>query len=220
MAGRGAVEEQDKTPIPGVFMLTKELTWAPAVDPMHFDRPTIIGTGLGRSFARELLRARPGTRIGLIPAAFGGSALDEWQPGTNHFKNAVARARAAMKNGQLRGILWHQGEADSADESKARSYRQRFAVMLSALRAELGAGLPVVAGQLGEFLRDREGNPSPFSGVVNEQLATLPLHLDRVAFASSASLGHKGDVVHFDSPGLRELGRRYALAFRSLDPAW
>ena len=35
MAGRGPVEAQDKEIIPGVFMLNKEMAWAPAVDPLH-----------------------------------------------------------------------------------------------------------------------------------------------------------------------------------------
>src|SRR5687767_14018933 len=39
MAGRGAVEEADKKPLPRVFMFTKEKAWAPAVDPQHFDKP-------------------------------------------------------------------------------------------------------------------------------------------------------------------------------------
>ena len=74
MAGRGVIEEQDRVPFPRVFTLTKEETWVPAVEPIHFDRPDRLGTGLGRSFGRVLAEAAPGARIGLIPAAMGGSA--------------------------------------------------------------------------------------------------------------------------------------------------
>src|SRR5687768_14861689 len=42
MAGRGVVEEADKVPHPGVLVFTKENAWAPAVDPLHFDK-TIAG---------------------------------------------------------------------------------------------------------------------------------------------------------------------------------
>jgi len=35
MAGRGAIEEQDKQPPPRVLKFTKEKTWAAGVDPPH-----------------------------------------------------------------------------------------------------------------------------------------------------------------------------------------
>src|SRR5579859_1025303 len=81
MAGRGPVEAQDKEVIPRVFMLNKEMAWVPAVDPLHFDKPAVAGVGLGRTFAKTMLRNNPSASIGLIPAAFGGTSLDEWKPG-------------------------------------------------------------------------------------------------------------------------------------------
>lgn len=217
MAGRGVVEEADRAPIPGVFMLNKELAWVPAVDPMHFDRPERIGVGLGRSFAHTLLKANPNAAIGLIPAAVGGTSLDQWSPDGELFADAVRRAKAAQKSGVLRGILWHQGENDATREADARSYRERWTKMISALRQQLGAAeTPVVVGQLGEFLLpDR-----PLSAVVNEQLATIPLTVPLTTFVSSARLTDKGDRIHFNSAAYREFGRRYALAFLSLDPGW
>jgi hypothetical protein len=49
MAGRGAVEEPDRTPHARVLVLTQAGAWAPAVDPLHFDKP-VAGTGLGKTF--------------------------------------------------------------------------------------------------------------------------------------------------------------------------
>jgi hypothetical protein len=217
MAGRGTVEETDRVPIPGVFALNKELVWVPAVDPLHFDRPQRIGVGIGRSFARTLLETNPSAVIGLIPAAVGGTSLAQWSPEGELFADAVRRAKAARKSGVLRGILWHQGESDSTQEADGRSYRERWIKMISALRQELGApDVPVVVGQLGEFLLpDR-----PLSAIVNEQLAAIPLTAPFTAFASSARLADQGDRVHFNSGSYREFGRRYALAFLSLDPSW
>jgi hypothetical protein len=149
MAGRGAVEETDRVPIPGVYTLNKELAWVPAVDPLHFDRPERIGVGIGRSFARTLLDAYPNTTIGLIPAAMGGSSLAQWSPDGELFADAVRRAKAAQKSGVLRGILWHQGESDSQKEGDAQSYRERWTAMITALREQLGTpDAPVVVGQL------------------------------------------------------------------------
>lgn len=213
MAGRGVVEDHDRQPVEGIFMLDAELSWKPAVHPMHYDKPAIAGVGLGRSFANTLRKINPKHTIGLVPAAMGGSALDEWKPDGKLYQNAVARAKAAMKSGRLRAILWHQGESDSSDEARAYSYGQRWLEMITNLRSDLGV-VPVVVGHLGEFLK------APYGRVVNEQIAMLPLSMPRVAFATSQSLTHKGDFVHFDSKSLREFGRRYALAYLMFDPDW
>lgn len=211
MAGRGAVEAQDQRPHPRVFMLTKELAWVPAVDPMHFDKPAIIGTGLGKTFGTVLADADPAAVIGLVPAAFGGSALGEWTPGSLHYVNAVARTKEALKHGRLAGILWHQGEADSAPE-KAATYAVRFAKLIAHLRADLDAQeVPVVVGETGRFRAD--------SGAINAAIAGLPQFVPRCAFVSVEGLADKGDKIHFDSPAFRELGRRYAAAWLTLQPA-
>jgi hypothetical protein len=213
MAGRGKPEPQDQQPLPHIFTFNEKMEWAPAVDPLHFDKPEIAGVGLARSFAKVLLEAHPSESIGLIPAAFGGSALNEWNADGRHYTNALRRARAAMKSGQLRGILWHQGEADSSKEELARSYGERFAKLAERLRTDLQApNVPIVVGQLGRFFQ------APFASVVNEQLALIPLSVAATAFVSSEGLTDKGDHVHFDTPSVREFGRRYALAFLSLDP--
>jgi hypothetical protein len=54
---------------------------------------------------------------------------------------------------------------------------------------------------------------------VNEQLATLPTLAPRTAIVESTGLKHKGDVVHFDTPSLREFGKRYAAAMKQLQEA-
>ena len=210
MAGRGDLEAQDQTPMDGVFALNKDLAWTPAVDPLHWDKP-IAAVGLGRSFASTLRKYGAAGQVGLIPAAFGGTSLEEWSPGGKLFADAIARSKAAAPAGRLRGILWHQGEAECDKEDKARTYAARFVMIVTALRAELGVPeSPLVVGQLGGFFKGQ------FAPVVNEQLATAPLWLTKSGFVSSAGLGHKGDEVHFNSAGLRELGRRYALAWMAL----
>ena len=215
MAGRGVVEAQDKVPIARVYMLTKELEWKPAVDPLHFDKPAVAGVGVGRAFARELAKSNPTASIGLIPAAFGGTSLEEWTPGGKLYSDAVARTRAAMKSGKLRGILWHQGEADAGKEENAKSYLDRWTQVIGSLREDLNAAnVPVMVGQLGEFYS------GAFARTVDEQLAIIPLKVPLAAFVSSAGLKPKSDNVHFDAPSLREFGRRYAHAFLMLDPSW
>lgn len=218
MAGRGAVEAADKTPHPRVLKFTKEMTWAPAVDPLHFDK-SAAGVGLGSSFGRAMADANPDVTIGLIPAAVGGTPLGRWEKDKDLYKQGLERARAAMKNGTLKGILWHQGESDSGKEETAQSYRDRLAKMVVDLRADLGAGeVPFVAGKLGEFLDEKikDGKPTSYWKTVNAQIGTLPEKAPNTAAVDSTGLKDKGDKVHFDSPSLREFGKRYAAAMLKL----
>lgn len=213
MAGRGAVEAEDKVPAARVLMLTKDLQWAPAVDPIHFDKPERIGTGLGRTFGALIAESDPEAVIGLVPAAFGGSALDEWKPGSPHYGNAVARAKEALKHGRLAGILWHQGESDRKPELVA-SYAVRFAAMIAQLRADLDAqDVPVIVGEIGRFC--------PNEGPVNAAIRQLPVMVPHCALVSSEGLAgrpEEPEVVHFTTPAYRELGRRYAEAWLGLQP--
>jgi hypothetical protein len=217
MAGRGVVEEADKTPPPRVLKFTKENAWAPAIPPLHFDKP-IAGVGLGSSFGRVMAESNPDATIGLIPCAVGGTPLSRWSKGGDLYAQALERAKLALKDGTLKGILWHQGEGDSGNERLATTYGERLAKMVKDLRADLGAGeVPFVAGKLGEFLKreDKDGKPSLWPKV-NEQIGALPKSVPNAAAVESTGLKHKGDVVHFDTPSLREFGQRYAEAMKRL----
>jgi hypothetical protein len=215
MAGRGVVEEADKKPHPQVNMFNKENTWVQAVDPLHFDKP-IAGVGLGSSFGRAMADADPEIVIGLIPCAVGGTPLARWQKGKDLYEQALVRAKLAMKEGTLKGILWHQGEGDSKREEDAKSYGERLAKMVTDLRDDLGAGdVPFVAGRLGEFLKAKEGKPVYFD-VVNQGIDSIATRVAKAASVSSEGLKHKGDGVHFDSASLREFGKRYAAAMQKL----
>jgi len=208
MSGRGHLTPADRTPHPRVFMLNQELAWVPAIDPMHFDKPASVGAGLGLTFGRVVADARPHATIGLVPAAFGGSALDEWQPGQLHYVEAVKRAREAMKRGRLVGILWHQGESD-VDPAKTATYAVRFQKMIAQLRADLDASdVPLVVGELGRFRPQNTG--------MNAVLAALPKTVPHCAFVSAEGLVDRGDKLHFDTPSLHEFGRRYAAAWLAL----
>lgn len=222
MAGRGDVEARDRQPVEGLYSLSAEGKWIPAVDPVHYDKPKVAGVGLARSFGQTLMAARAGAQIGLIPAAFGGSLLEEWLPGGKHYVEALRRAGVARAAGTIRGLLWHQGESDSNEETRARTYLERFLKVVEGFRRDLEAPeLPVVVGQLGGFLRTAGVEFStPYAGQVNRQLAEAAAVCARTAFVPSGGLAHRGDELHFNAPSLRELGRRYAHAYLMLDPTW
>ncbi|WP_396624589.1 sialate O-acetylesterase [Luteitalea sp.] len=219
MAGRGKVEPVDTTPIPRVLMLDRARAWVPAVDPMHFDKP-VAGTGLGRSFAARVLESSPGTTIGLIPTAVGGTRIDLWQPGaydeatkSHPWDDALARAAAALPSGTLKAILWHQGESDATPEL-APVYEAKLHALIARFRASLNAPtLPFIVGQLGQY------PDVPWDDArrtVDAAHRALPAKVAHTAFVASDGLVHNGDRVHFDSASLREFGRRYANAYERL----
>jgi len=219
MAGRGAVEEQDKRPHPRVLMFNKAGQWAPAVDPLHFDK-SVAGTGLGKTFGIRIAEADPTICVGLIPCAVGGSPIDTWRPGafypptkSHPWDDAMRRARLALKSGVLKGILWHQGESDSTDVL-APAYEAKLHDLIVRLRRELGAAeVPFLAGQMGQF-PDRPWDDAYRQ--VDKAQRDLAAKVPHTAFVSSAGLRHKGDKVHFDAASYRELGKRYAEAFIKL----
>ena len=207
MAGRGELAKDPTPADPNIFMLSKDCEWVPARHPIHFDKP-VAGVGLALEFAHQIKKEFPSSRVGLIPCAIGGSSLDEWQPGTVNYAEAVRRTREALKNGRLAGILWHQGESD-VEAHKRTTYFKRFSSMIMQLRKDLKAPLvPLVIGELGDFRKEHV----EFNRQIPSIAGSVPLCL----FAHSDGLKDKGDTLHFDAPSLEKLGQRYAEAYLKL----
>jgi hypothetical protein len=209
MAGRGTVDPTEQ-PDPHIFSLGKDMKWQLARDPLHFDKKQ-AGVGPGLSFARALVKNDPGITIGLVPAAVGGSSLDQWAPGGKLYTDALARAHTAMQSGTIAGILWHQGESDS-DPAKVATYGARFAAMITALRKDLGSGnIPVIMGELGRFrLRNA-------SGAFNAALPSIASGVPNCGYVTSEGLTDRGDHLHFDTASQHTLGQRYAAEYLKLE---
>lgn len=204
MAGRGKMTAEDRQPVANVYSLDAQGAWRPAAHPLHFDKPKAAGVGLGLDFALAMQRESPKATIGLIPSAFGGTRLDQWEKGDELYENAIKRVKIAMRCGVLKGVLWHQGESDSKQEL-APTYGARLAQLIASLRADLGdENLPIVVGEMGRFRI-----PAPTT-LINAQLNEAAEQIPRVGCASSVELNHNGDSTHFDAASLKEFGRRYA----------
>jgi len=214
MAGRGELEDTDRTPHPRVFVLDKNDDWVIATEPLHYDKPQVRGTGPGLAFGKEIAERNPDIRVGLVPTAVGGSGIQTWEPGGYHeqtglypWDDAVHRLRVAMKSGELKAILWHQGESDSRPE-RAPLYEARLHDLIRRFRDLAGDDqLPFIIGQLGQFKEWTEERE-----LVNAVHESVPMHFEHTRFISSDGLDHIGDKTHFDAESARELGRRYAAA--------
>lgn len=206
MAGRGKpLTAEDTTPHARVVVFNKDRNWVPAADPLHFDKPPVVGVGLGLTFAKTLAEADPTITIGLVPAAFGGSPISDWSREGKHYVAAIARAKAALASGKLAGILWHQGESDSSTTEKAAVYQAKLDRLVADLRADLSApDVPFIVGTLADSAKG-VGAPT-----INQALRSLPERVEHTGCALAEGLTMSKDNIHFDAKSYREFGRRYA----------
>lgn len=221
MAGRGTVEDGDRRTTPGVYALAAGGGWALARDPLHFDKPRVVGVGPGLAFGKAMRAARPGRAVGLVPGAVGGTSITRWVPGgydgatdSHPYDDAVARAHAVLdaQGATLAGVLWHHGESDSSRMS-ADEYETRLVALVGRLRAEFGdPGLPFVAARLAPYYVARR----PGAVNINAAIDRLPSRLPATAVVATEGLVDGGDGTHLDAASARELGRRYAAASQRL----
>lgn len=216
MAGRGKVEAIDTVTYPQIWMLTKDDKWVPAKEPLAFDKPAVVGVGPGFSFAKEISWNDLTATILLVPSAVGGTKIDLWKPGaydsatkTHPYDDAVRRAKIAMQSGELKGIIWHQGESDSNPllsggyETKLRDLIQRF-------RHDLNAeNIPFILGEVSNFKQAENKDMMVVNAAIRNVAATTLYS----GFVETSGFQHRGDSVHYDSRSAREIGVRYAKFF-------
>lgn len=211
MAGRAIITEEFKDQgRPNLYMLNQQNLWVTAKNPLHFDKPKAAGVGPGMMFGIEMAEAAPKKKIGLIPCAVGGTAIESWVPGgydkatdTHPYDDAIIRIKEAMKSGVIKGVLWHQGEANSSLE-KSKIYLGQLTELIERVRKLTGnPKLPVVVGELGRYRESYQ--------YINQELTKLPGIVKFTAVASSEGLVDKGDQTHFDGPSANEMGKRMAV---------
>ncbi|XP_024971133.1 probable carbohydrate esterase At4g34215 [Cynara cardunculus var. scolymus] len=159
MAGRGGVidgywdglippEVQTR---PGkILRLGGDLSWEDATEPLHSDIDVnkTCGVGPGMAFANAVWRGDPrrDRAVGLVPCAIGGSGIQEWSRGGRLYNGLVRRAAVAVEGGgEIRAVLWFQGERDTVNRSDAESYKEKLQRLFMDLRADLKSPLlPVI----------------------------------------------------------------------------
>lgn len=200
MAGRATFSEEDAQPISNCYLFDDKEKWIPASNPLN--RFSTIRKDIkmqkmnpGYGFAKTLLAKNPQQQIGLVVNAKGGTRIEQWAKGTKFYNDAIARTRKAMANGQLQGILWHQGEGNSA---KPLEYLPKLKKLIADLRKDLKVpDVPFVAGQI-------VGKEK-----INDEIAKLPAEVPHTGVASSNGLT-AFDRWHFDTRSMKSLGARYA----------
>lgn len=223
MAGRGVLAEEDTSRHPRVFVLSGDNAWVQAADPLHFDKPDLVGVGPGLAFGKAMADANPELAIGLIPAAVGGSSIRQWLPGADHpqtnsrpWDDALRRTYRvlALEGGALKGILWHQGESDGGGLEDAEAYKMRLDDLVQRFRDDFhDPDLPFIAAMLSPFYEELE----PHARIVNSAIKGLPDRVSNTAVVSGDGLTPKEDGIHLNAGSARELGRRFAQTVQGLE---
>jgi len=206
MAGRADIETQDRDSLENVLLFTgiKGKEWEKAANPLNKYSTvrkdiSMQKMGPGYTFAREMAKARTAKQIGIVVNAKGGTSIAEWAPGETLYTEAVKRAKMAMKYGTLKGIVWHQGEANASNPS---GYPEKIKELIQSIRSDLGIpDLPFVAGQLSE--------DKPIRHAFNEMILTLPSLVPHTGVATTEGTTTM-EGTHFNSASQRLLGQRYA----------
>lgn len=218
MAGRGNVAEVKRIVHDGKLLMLRNCKWIGMREPINYDRH-FSGVSLAASFAEcvleGLLPADEEAKVGLIPAADGGSSLHDWRIGGALYENAVFLTRMAMKNSTLAGIIWHQGEAECGGK-RYETYEERFMEIMESMKRDIGCpDVPVIVGGLGDFLAQRTVSPDLVNyGYVNEALVGLCQRHEGYYYVSARGLTSNADFLHFNAVSLREFGKRYYVAYR------
>lgn len=197
---------------------------APAILDMP-DAPR--GVSPARQFGLRYLADQP-EHVGvlLIPAAYGGTAFTyEPQPGVRTWtkghadtaenglyelsvtqtQEAIAAATGAGYSVDVKGILWHQGEANaSTDPADIAAYTTRLDELIADYRTDLSKpDLPfILGGLMPEGVRLSEGKQE-----IEHVITDTPKRVTRTAFATAPdNTMDYGDVHHFSREGALRLG--------------
>ncbi|SPS07206.1 sialate O-acetylesterase [Latilactobacillus sakei] len=212
MAGRGFIQDVPVLRHERVKML-RNGRWQMMAEPIHFDRE-VAGVGPAASFAAAWVQAHPDEELGLIPCAEGGSSIDEWASDEVLMRHAIAEVKFAQESSELIGVLWHQGESDSL-KGGYQTYATKLTAVFSHLRQALGqANLPIIVGQLPDFLgQEGFGASATEFKDINREMANVVAQDDHSYLVSAAELTANPDGIHIDAASQRRFGLRYYAAF-------
>jgi sialate O-acetylesterase len=196
-----------------------------AVDQVHADisppsktkppRP-LTGTGPAVGFIQEMHRL---TNVpqGVIACAHGGTSMAQWDParkplGSKSLYGATLR-RFEKNGGNVAGLIWYQGESETANADSARIYPQRMQRLAAAFRKDLRSpGLPIAVVQISRVVGHSE---FAHWNQVQEHQRRLPERIKRLTVVPAVDLV-LDDGIHIGGNDSNRLGKRLARAMLTL----
>ncbi|KFK41397.1 hypothetical protein AALP_AA2G125300 [Arabis alpina] len=225
MAGRGGVIKDhhlnrwvwdqilppECSPDPSILRLSSDLKWEQAHEPLHSDIDTtkVCGVGPGMAFANAVKTRlnSDSVVIGLVPCASGGTAIKEWERGSHLYETMVKRTEESLKSGgEVKAMLWYQGESDVLDLHDAESYGSNMDRLIKNLRQDLDLpSLPIIQVAI--------ASGGGYIDKVRE--AQLGLKLSNVVCVDAKGLLLKPDNLHLTTEAQVQLGLSLAQAYLS-----
>ncbi|MDV7140471.1 sialate O-acetylesterase [Maribacter sp. TH_r10] len=239
MEGSATIAEQDKA-VDDRFVMMPSMdceeqgrtmgNWYPAVPPLS---QCYVGLSPADYFGRTMVEKLPeNKKVGVISVAVGGCDIrlfdkdiykeftqtypEDWFQGKiagyggNPYDRLITLAKKAQKEGVIKGILLHQGETNTDDEKWPVYVQQVYTNMLNDLGLE-ASEVPLLAG---EVVHEEQGGKC---GRMNAIIDKLPETVPTAYVIHSKGCAVREDDIHFNSEGVREMGRRYAAQMLQLE---
>lgn len=159
----------------------------------------------------KLLKSVPNdVTIAIIPCAVGGSSIDKWLFDVP-FKNMQLRSNLeertayAKRFGEIKAILWHQGESDAMND-KIPVYANKLKKMFCLMRDYSGnKQLSILTGNLGTYSDSKKYalKWERINAIIEEVANSDPY----TYLVKTKDLTSNPDKIHFDACSQRKLGK-------------
>ena len=179
---------------------------------------SVTGVGFSQQFGKARALLNPNIQqivIANVGQGGTGFSTNYWNPGDSGYNQGVSISNIALANFPhltFKGFLWHQGEADQGQTQAW--YEGRLAAMVAGMRAAItgAANAPFVAGtMLDSWVAADVANRGP----IDAAHRNISNYITNSTFANFDGLLGR-DIIHFDTNGQREMGRRYAVQQQTL----
>lgn len=215
MAGRGFVEPSDTVVNKRILTINPDIGVIYAKEPLHFYEPQRTGLDCGVSFGRTLLQNVPDdVSILLIPTAVGGSSIQQWLEDSTFrdvklMSNFKEKVKFSRNFGTIKGVLWHQGESNAANDADIPLHAERLTRLFKIFRnVTHNERLPILAGELSAFSVNNKRQQ-----LINAAIKDVVQKDVNAALISTQDLKPNADIIHFNSEGQRTMGERFARAY-------
>jgi len=183
-------------------------------------------------FGRNMIANLPkDIRVGVINVSVAGAGIELWDPENweeylntreqwmknivrqydgSPYKRLVEMAKIAQQDGVIKGILLHQGESNSSDTNWPSRVKRIYDHLMTDLNLN-PQDVPLLAGELKS--QEENGVCWRFN---RDILVHLPEVIPNAHIISSRGVKGSPDQFHFNTAGMRELGKRYAIQMLKL----